>query len=190
MCGRFFLSDSETVDILEDAIAELQRKKPVKTGEICPSDTAAVIANSRTLKPSCFAMSWGYRLGEGRLLINARSETAEEKSVFADGMRQRRCLIPASHYFEWERRGSQKIKYAICPERSGLTWLAGIYRLEQSGPVFTILTREPAESIRFIHDRMPVILPREVHEAWLNPKYAAKEILREAVTRVQFAPIQ
>ena len=64
--------------------------------------------------------------------------------------------------------------------------MAGIYRLEKGFPVFTILTRAPADSIAFIHDRMPVILPDEAKADWLNPKYAADDLIRHAATEVQF----
>ncbi len=66
----------------------------------------------------------------------------------------RRCLIPASGYYEWEKRGKEKIKYAIRPEGARLLYMAGIYRIEKGAPVFTILTREVALGIAFIHDRM------------------------------------
>ncbi len=59
--------------------------------------------------------------------------------------------------------------------------MAGIYRIESGRPVFSILTREPAESIAFIHDRMPVILPHDLVKDWTNPNYRAGEILSHAV---------
>ena len=106
--------------------------------------------------------------------------------MFQDGMAQRRCLIPAAYYFEWEKRGREKIKYAIGQNDRGILYMAGIYRLEKGVPVFTILTRSPADSIAFIHDRMPVILPDDVKADWLNPKYAADDLIRHAATEVQF----
>ena len=72
-----------------------------------------------------------------------------------------------SAYFEWETRGKEKIKYRISPENGGLHCLAGLYRFEESGPVFTVLTREAAPDIRFIHERMPLILPYSAKEDWL-----------------------
>ena len=101
--------------------------------------------------------------------------------MFADGMRQRRCAVPATNYFEWERTGRARTKYAIRPADGQLFYMAGIYRIESGRPVFSILTREPAESIAFIHDRMPVILPRDLVRDWINPKYRAGEILSHAV---------
>ena len=60
----------------------------------------AVTASNRKLEPQAFGMKWGYQLPDGKLIFNARSETAAQKVMFADGMRQRRCLIPADSYYE------------------------------------------------------------------------------------------
>ena len=123
---------------------------------------------------------------DGKLLFNARSETAAEKAIFKDGMAQRRCLIPATCYFEWEHRGKEKIKYAIAPANNDMIYLAGIYRKEGNRAACTILTREPADSIAFIHNRMPVILPPEAVNDWLNVRYAATDMLKAAQTEMGY----
>ena len=131
-------------------------------------------------------MKWGYQLPDGKLIFNARSETAAQKAMFSDGMRQRRCLVPADSYYEWQKTGQGKLKYEIAPADAIGFFLAGIYRIEQGRPVFTILTKDPAESIAFIHNRMPVILPNEAMSDWLNPKYNGIEILGSAASEMQF----
>ena len=147
-----------------------------------------MLANSPSLQPGAYAMHWGYTLPDGKLLFNARSETAAEKAIFKDGMAQRRCLIPATCYFEWEHRGKDKIKYAIAPENNDMIYLAGIYRKEGNHASFTILTCEPAESIAFIHNRMPVILPVEAVGDWLNMRYDAADVLKAAQKNMQYRP--
>lgn len=192
MCGRYFIDMEDTDEELEEIIAILQRRKgsaPVKTGEIFPSDTVPVIANNRRLMPTPFAMRWGYALPDGRRVINTRSETAHERPMFQDGMRRRRCLIPASLYFEWEHRGRERIKYAIRPAGAKPLYMAGIYRIENGSPVFSILTRAPAESIAFIHDRMPVILPAALREAWLSPDVPPEPLLAQAEQRLIFGAV-
>ncbi|MGM9659510.1 MAG: SOS response-associated peptidase family protein [Faecousia sp.] len=72
------------------------------------------------------------------------------------------------------------MKYAIEPKGSDGFFLAGIYRMETGKPVFTVLTRNAAEDIAFIHERIPVILPNEAAVDWLNPKYHGDDILKEA----------
>ena len=137
-------------------------------------------------------MKWGYSMGDGRRpVINARSETAADKPLFKDGMAQRRCLIPASSYFEWAKQDGQRVKYAIRQRSSHMIYMAGLYRIENgTEPVFTILTREPVQNIAFIHDRMPVILPEGATCDWLNLRYKADEVLKAAVLDVEFAPAE
>ena len=130
MCGRYYIAPDEEEEDWEEIIAILQRRsETVKTGDIFPSDTVPVIANSRSMRPTPFAMRWGYLLPNGKRVMNARSETAADRALFRDGMCQRRCLIPASNYFEWERKATGKVKYAIRPRQNGLMYMAGIYRI-------------------------------------------------------------
>ncbi len=65
-------------------------------------------------------------------------------------------------------------------------YMAGIYRMELGKPVFSILTRSPADNIRFMHDRMPVILEPDIITDWMNPRYTAEEILKQAVLDVDY----
>lgn len=191
MCGRYFVDRAESPEDLERIIDALNRKgQIVKTGEIFPGDTVPVIANTKALTPAPFAIPWGYKMPDGKLIINARSETAAEKPMFQDGMAQRRCLLPATNYFEWEKRSGTKIKYAIRPTVDGVMYMAGLYRIEGNQVRCTILTRQPAENISFIHDRMPVLLPKDAMQDWLNPRYDATDILRAAITGVSFLPIK
>ena len=191
MCGRYYIPEQDFNWILEHAVRSLEdRDRPVVRGEVRPGDAAAVVANDRALKPSVFRMNWGYRLSDGKLVFNTRSETAAEKKLFADGIRQRRCLIPALHYFEWEHVGKEKRKYRIAPMESNGFYLGGIYRLEGSVPVFSVLTRSPVHEIEFIHDRMPVIIPEELKADWLNPKYDALEIVRSVQLPMSYTPAE
>ena len=167
MCGRFYFSKPE-----------LQ----VKSGELCPGDFAQVFASNRARVPHPFAMHWGYKLPSGKLVFNARSETLLEKPMFRDGITSRRCMIPAECYFEW----SEGKKYAISAEGADIFLLAGIYRISNGAPEFTILTKAPAESISFIHDRMPVVLPESLKQDWLNPEFRGIELLKEAINSVSY----
>ena len=194
MCGRYYIAEDDLSDELSRMIDELNRKKTpegLKTsGEIFPSDIVPVLANSRKQDVQPFAMRWGYAFPNGRPIINARSETAAQKPMFKDGMRQRRCVIPASHYFEWERRGAARTKYAIRPAHADTLYLAGIYHLENHDgviiPAFTILTRDATPGIAFIHPRMPVMLPPDATADWLNPGYNAEEVVAAALTDMEY----
>lgn len=191
MCGRYYIAEDDAAEELRQIIEAVNRHNPdAKTGgEIRPGDTVPVLANSHSLQSGAYAMRWGYTLSDGKLLFNARSETAAEKAMFKDGMAQRRCLIPTTCYFEWEHRGKDKIKYAIAPANNDMIYLAGIYRKEGNRAACTILTREPAEGIAFIHNRMPVILPAEAVSDWLNIRYDAVYVLKVAQENMQYRPV-
>lgn len=188
MCGRYFMDEHELE--LREILAELNGRMPtapVKTaGEVFPGDAAPVLAPDRARRPGVFAMRWGYTLPDGRRIINARSETAAERPLFRDGMARRRCVVPASHYFEWARRGRARTRYAVRAREGGMLRMAGVYRLEGDRPVFAILTRAPAPEIAFIHDRMPVLLPPSLTEAWLDAAADPGSILAQALREVAF----
>ena len=191
MCGRYNFSKNSSSPMVQKVLENLQdRQIEVKTGEVNPGDIAAVIARNRKLEPQAFGMKWGYKLPDGKLIFNARSETAAQKAMFADGMRQRRCLIPADCYYEWQKTAQGKQKYQLAPSDANGFFVAGIYRIEQGSAVFSVLTKEPVESIAFIHHRMPVILPKEAMSDWLNPRYNGAEILNAAVGDIRFDSCQ
>lgn len=193
MCGRYVIEEtSEMQSIVSDMMRSSLVQKwnalfPVKTyGEMNPTDIVPVIASNRNRQRAVFPMKWGFN---GRsLLINARVETAAVKPTFRDAWKSHRCIVPASYYLEWEHltgnNGKKKVgdRYAIQPQDSSITWLCGLYRFENDLPFFVILTREPAEQIRFIHDRMPLILPEHLLDAWIDPAADPAELVREAVT--------
>ena len=189
MCCRFFTGDAEDDEELRAIIDALQRRgggDVAVARDVLPTDTAAVIASSRRLSPGVFAMRWGFSGAGGAPVINARSETAHEKPLFAGSMESRRCLIPAGWYYEWERRGRERVRYAIRPEEAVLMYMAGLYRLTPAGAQFTILTRGAAPDIAFIHPRMPVILPREALADWIDPRRDGRALLDGAVCQLRF----
>ena len=69
----------------------------------------------------------------------------------------------------------------IQPAGSSVAWLAGLYRMEEGFPVFAVLTREPSEDLRRIHDRMPLIMPRDLIDDWIDPETKAEELVRYAI---------
>ena len=174
MCGRYFIDDS--LEGFEPLIEALNRGKPggtpavqIKTGEIRPTDVALAIANSRARRQRPFLMRWGFGGRDSHVVINARSETALSRPMFRDAMLERRCLVPASYYFEWQAQGKRRIKHAMKPD-GPVMYMAGLYRLEPGEPLaaFTILTQKADERIAHVHDRMPVLLPAQWAEEWLS----------------------
>ena len=192
MCGRYFIDPVLAGEALKEAVASLEKRAggAVKTGEVCPGDEAAVFARAKSGKATLFRMKWGWKNAKGRLIINARGETAETNALFAESMAARRCLIPASWYFEWEKRGGDKVKQAIAPTGESGFYLAGLYRVEADQPVFVVVTRDAAPDIRHIHDRMPVMLRGEAARAWLGGVDEARFALGEALSEMAFRPAE
>ena len=162
-------------------------------GEIRPTNVVPVIASKRSGEKAVFPMKWGF---SGRtLLMNARTETAPVKATFRDAWASHRCIVPASWYFEWEHivgnDGSKRTgdKYLIQPKGSAMTWLCGLYRIEDGLPVFVILTREPGEEIRFIHDRMPLIMPGDYVDEWIRPDAKPEELVEAAMTEMVYEKV-
>ena len=197
MCTRFYI-EPETKE-MKEIIAQAKQSllyqrfieigKPVLTsGEIRPTNVVSVIAPNRDGKGTVFPMQWGFQFPGRSPLVNARSETAAEKPAFKEAWAKHRCIIPASWYYEWEHlrsnTGKKKAgaKYMIQPKDSSMTWLCGLYRMEEGLPAFTVLTRDPAGELRKIHDRMPLILPQEKIDAWIDPNTKPEELLQFSLT--------
>lgn len=197
MCTRFYIEPAtdEFKEIIEAMKQSGLTKRFLRTGcavhtsgEIRPTDVVPVIAPGRDTGRKVFPMKWGFRIPGKSLLVNARTETASQKPTFREAWSRHRCIIPASWYYEWEHfvssSGKKKTgaKYMIRPEKARVTWLCGLYRIEDGLPVFTVLTREPSEEIRRIHDRMPLILPQDLTDAWISPETRPEELLKYALT--------
>ena len=172
-------------------IAERFRKVPGESlaaeGEIFPSAVLPVLAVNKAGEPRVFPMKWGF-YGKGRLLINARCETAAEKPSFREAWREHRCTVPVSWYFEWEHDETKKAgqKYALRPEGAGLVRLAGLYRMEEGLPVFVILTRPADKSLLWMHDRMPVMLPEAEAEQWIRPDADPEALMQKCLSKVSW----
>jgi putative SOS response-associated peptidase YedK len=197
MCCRYWMEESPRLrEIVKEVTlsalgGKWQKTSGIKTrGEIRPSDVVPVIAPDRSGHMAVFPMKWGYS-GE-KLLINARVETAAIKPTFREDWTKHRCIVPASWYFEWEHRlgnDGRKYtgdKYVIQPKGSTMTWLCGLYRIEDGLPHFVILTREPGEGVRFIHDRMPLIMPEQLLDQWIMPEQKPEGLLWHALTDMVF----
>lgn len=107
------------------------------------------------------------------LLINARGETAAEKPAFRAAMRRRRCLIPADGFYEWKAAGERKRPYFVHPRSGGSIAFAGLWET-WTGPngeeldTAAIVTTRANKTLAPIHDRMPVIVPPDAFDLWLD----------------------
>ncbi len=193
MCTRFYIErssdDYKEHTALIDRFYGIYSKGIITFGEVRPTDVVPVIAPDKDGLRSTFPMKWGYTLpNTNKPLVNARVETAPTKPTFKESWARHRCIIPAAWYYEWDHfksadgKTKNGDKYLIQPANSNITCLCGLYRIEKDIPVFTVLTTTPTKELSIIHDRMPLILPEEYIDKWIDPNSKADDILQYALT--------
>lgn len=177
MCGRYQFS-TEKYRTFQGILRAAQQHRGqteenvVLTGDIAPSQEAPVLVAERGRVTAVF-QRWGIPGWRGGLVINARAETVCDKPMFRRSMAGQRCVIPAAGYYEWD---SAHHKYFF--QRPGTPlYLAGIYDNVDGQDCFVVLTTAPNDSVRDVHDRMPLILSHDQVRPWLTDDQAALELL-------------
>ena len=178
MCGRFTLTaDSESIQQAFNLDSAEAWETP--RYNIAPTQQVAVISDRepKTLSMMKWGLipSWAKDPKIGSRMINARSETAHEKPSFRTAFKRRRCLIPASGYYEWKRRGKQKTPMYIQHAERNLFAFAGLWENWKTPDgdwlqSCTILTTDANSRIREVHHRMTVIVEPEHYDLWLAPR--------------------
>jgi putative SOS response-associated peptidase YedK len=189
MCSRYFLDADGNIIAYTFSVPANERVR--KRFNIAPTQEAPVIRAAAGGAREVAMLRWGLvpawakDLKAGTRMINARSEGVEEKPAFRAAVKQRRCVVPASGFFEWQEvPGGRKQPYAITVPEEPLFAFAGRWarwkpRAGEPVETFTIMTTEANEQVARIHDRMPVILPMEALDTWLTgPLEQARELLR------------
>lgn len=185
MCGRFVRITPIPV------IAEKFKAKQIiadlaPSYNIAPSQEVVIINDEgvRQLIQSKwgFIPSWAKDPSIGNKMINARSETVSEKPAFRSAFKKKRCLVIADGFYEWRTEGKRKFPMYIRLKSGDTFGFAGLYNVWTSADgkqicTSTIITTEANEAVKPIHDRMPVILPRDKEDIWISPALEDKEIL-------------
>ena len=120
-------------------------------------------------------LAWGFpNFRDKRVIINARAETAREKKMFSASLENRRCVIPSTGFYEWD---ASKKKYLFNNPGTGMVYMAGLYDRFEGKDRFVILTTAANSSMLEIHDRMPVVIPKDLIREWLCNKNKVDDIL-------------
>ena len=174
MCGRFTLNSNK--DELADHYGLAGMATFTGGYNIAPSAHVPVVRTAQEQKREAASCHWGFIphwVKEPVLKpINARAETLTGKPYFRDAFRRRRCLVPASGYYEWRAERGGKQPYFIRVKGAGLFSFAGLWSSWQGpdGPLesFAVITTAASDEVAHIHDRMPVIVGPDDYGAWLD----------------------
>lgn len=185
MCCRYYYED-QIRDMMDDLLASqcIEPAEPLlmEPGrDVRPSDASAVICRDGS-DLIAVNMRWGFDNPYAKgLIINTRSETARDKNLFSDSVMNRRCVIPASGFYEWD---AYKARFRFFLPDNELILLAGLYREEQGTPRYTILTTEANETMKPVHDRMPVMISRDEIRSWISDNEKVSEFLERPQVRL------
>ena len=162
MCGRFYIRDVTRVSGIRD---------------VAPSDSAFIMTD---LAGEWKKTKWGYKGRNGQLIINARAESIKGKPMFGRDYVKRRCLVPASGFYEWDRN---KQRYCVTDSDSAdEIYLAGICTgLPDDDGRFTTLTVDANEQLKELHPRMPVLVKKYEFERWFGSLEEADRLLAEKI---------
>ena len=189
MCGRYSLS-SPDADLLSRrfSLREGTTADEEPRFNIAPTDPVLAVRRADDGVNELGTLRWGLvpgrwaEKGGGRPLINARAETVESQPAFRESFAERRCLIPADGFYEWLTDDRGKRPVWISQADGGLFAFAGLWAAlpdrEGEGVLHscTIVTTQPNELIRPIHDRMPVVLSADAEAGWLDPDAEAGDL--------------
>lgn len=188
MCGRYYLADVKNMrerfgvkDILEWIISRYN---------IAPSQEVPAIITDPLAKRKLVRFRWGLKpywardraMAAG--MINVRAETVDTKPSFRNSFRRRRCLIPANGFYEWQKVGQKKVPFRIGLTGWDLFAFAGLWDswVSSAGEKYescAIITTTANPLVAQVHDRMPVILPRESEGTWLDGSITDMGLLKE-----------
>jgi putative SOS response-associated peptidase YedK len=191
MCGRFALIVDASVLA---GVFEVDPPRELKPRfNIAPTQTVPIVRTTSEGSRECAPVRWGLipswakDTKIGARMINARGETVAEKPSFRSAVKSRRCLIPADGFYEWVTTDEGKQPHFIHFADARLFAFAGLWERwhkGEDGPLdsCTIITTRPNELIADLHDRMPVILPRERYSEWLEPAMLEADRLQELLS--------
>jgi len=201
MCSRYFLDADGNIIAFAFRVPEPAGIR--KRFNIAPTQEAPVVRATKDGAREAAMLRWGLvpfwakELKIGSQMINARAETVGEKPAFRNAMQQRRCLVPATGFFEWKGEPGRKQAFAITVPGRHLFAFAGLWERwkpkdGEGAPVdtFTIITTDANASVMPIHDRMPVILPEAAYDEWLfGTAEGAQALLTPYASTVATRPI-
>jgi len=205
MCGRFTISF--VIGLSERFQARIPSFDLIPRYNIAPSQEVPVVVrahpdgaeNEIRMMRWGLVPSWAKDPSRSPKPVNARAETLFEKPMFRELLQKRRCLVPATGFFEWKKEAWGRTPYYIRMRDNSLFAFAGLFDTHQppdGGEIstFSIITTEPNSVVSPYHDRMPAILKAEDEERWLSPgmlcSYEVSDLLQSyPASRMEAYPV-
>jgi putative SOS response-associated peptidase YedK len=185
MCGRFSLSTGLTT--LKEKFQFIFTDETKPRYNIAPSQSILTVVqndNDRVGKQMRWGLIpfWAKDIKIGYKMINARAETIDEKPAYKHPFQKQRCLILADGFYEWKKQGKEKQPYRFQLKNGEPFAFAGLWDRRDKGEETlyscTIITTKPNNLTKEVHDRMPVILPKDTYDLWLNPNMTETDYLK------------
>jgi putative SOS response-associated peptidase YedK len=185
MCGRYGFVPGKNFD--ERFQVEHQQETLLPSYNVAPGATMPVVLRNSPNRVELMKWGlipfWAKDPKNSYKTINARAETVATSPVFREALKRRRCLVPASGFYEWQQTERGKLPYFIHLKDIELFAFAGLYDVWQDAEgnelrTYTIITTTPNDLVQPIHNRMPVILHPDDEAMWIDPKMNDTAALR------------
>lgn len=186
MCARYTMV-TPADELIEEFEATLVGAPFSPQYNIAPTDLAPIVFQTkegeRRLGPARFGLipHWAKQARDGVKMLNARVETVATRSAYRRAFQRHRCLVVADGFYEWERRGKEKLphRYHLGGGPFAFAGLWAIWNAPDGEKVssFTILTRPAVGVVSTIHQRMPIIVPRTAYAPWLDRQVQAPDVV-------------
>ena len=196
MCGRFVQTQSAETYAEYFSVDAIRTDPLPPSWNVAPTDTVYAIAEHHEER-RLGTFEWGlvpWWAKDRKIAakhINARVETVADKPAFRDSFREKRCIVPADGFYEWEKKEKGKLPHYVYRSTADPMALAGLWaswkdpETEERHRTCTIITGRPNDLVSKLHDRMPVILPAAAWEAWLDPTVDDPATLQEMLGGVE-----
>ncbi len=181
MCGRYAIAVPDAAVLRERFAVQQGLETWTPSQNLKPTQAAPVVvirndARELTVMRWGLIPTWAKDAKIGNNMFNARAETVADKPSFRAAFRRRRCLIPATGFYEWRQEDRRNVPYEFFVDDGEVFAFAGLYEAwrDPRGETlwsYTIITTTPNELVAPIHNRMPVILPYEHESLWLDPQF-------------------
>ena len=178
MCGRYVLLRPDIKELLKRLHLDELYSLTVTENRynIGPGQNVIAVRGSTEKGRDAVVMNWGMKIpspeapGRTRFIVNARGETVRQRPSFRESVKRRRCVFPASGFYEWKRAPGGSEAFLLRRREEKPFFLAGIWEsTEEGNDNGIVITTQPNTLMATIHDRMPVMLDVEEAERWIDP---------------------